>query len=51
MDLAALLRRGVAYKGKKNYTNAKNDLQKVLDEEPHNKRAEVRVLCTVVDTT
>ena len=35
----ALLRRGVAYQGKKDWQNAKNDLENVLKREPGNKRA------------
>ena len=39
----ALFRRGVAYQGKKDWQNAKNDLENVLKEEPKNKQATVSV--------
>ena len=37
----AFLRRGVAYKGKKEYVKAKKDLQQALSLESTNKRAKV----------
>ncbi|XP_033761832.1 sperm-associated antigen 1-like isoform X2 [Pecten maximus] len=39
-NIKALLRRGSAYKGKKDYEKARADFQQALDLEPANKRAE-----------
>ena len=44
----ALLRRGTAYKSKKDYNKAISDFERVLKMEPQNKKAEVNFCFTIV---
>ena len=40
--LSAFLRRALAHKGQQKFSEARSDLQKVLNIEPNNKRAKVK---------